>query len=387
MATLALSGLMESLSGEAAIAHRQLYEVSENPDLPKIVASTKAFLVGTVRPPVGYGAYIINRPGAPDLTATCLPVIRLPETTSFLGEGDIIRISKANRRYRIIFRKKSHSNSFLLTERCNHLCLMCSQPPKEADDSYLLEEAAEAIRLLPVTTSQIGFTGGEPTLYGEQLIDLLRLAKARLPNTSLHILSNGRRFSDLKYAESYASVQHPDIMLGIPVYSDDATRHDYVVQSEGAFDETIKGILNLKRLGQKVEIRVVLSKQTIPTLVSLSRYIARNLLFVDQVALMGLEITGFTKGNLNKLWIDPYEYKSILAEAALTLDAYRIPVRIYNHQLCVINPTIHRLSVNSISDWKNEYVEECAACALKSKCGGFFGSGNTSIRSKSIKPF
>ena len=51
-------------------------------------------------------------------------------------------------------------------------------------------------------------------------------------------------------------------MIGIPIYSADPSIHDYVVQAEGAFDETVRGILNLKRFRQKVEIRVVLHKQT-----------------------------------------------------------------------------------------------------------------------------
>lgn len=51
-------------------------------------------------------------------------------------------------------------------------------------------------------------------------------------------------------------------MVGIPIYSDLSMVHDYVVQADGAFDETIRGILNLKRMRQRVEVRVVIHKQT-----------------------------------------------------------------------------------------------------------------------------
>jgi len=43
--------------------------------------------------------------------------------------------------------------------------------------------------------------------------------------------------------------------------------------------------------------------------------IVRNLTFVDQVVFMGLEMTGFTKANLDALWIDPLDYQGELAEA------------------------------------------------------------------------
>jgi MoaA/NifB/PqqE/SkfB family radical SAM enzyme len=102
------------------------------------------------------------------------------------------------------------------------------------------------------------------------------------------------------------------MMVGIPVYSDDPTLHDYIVQAKGAFDETMLGIINLKRLKQKVEIRVVLHKLSIKRLVELAQFITRNLLFVDHVALMGLEMMGFTRANIDELWIDQSEYKDKL---------------------------------------------------------------------------
>src|SRR4051812_20884845 len=64
----------------------------------------------------------------------------------------------------------SEQNSILLTERCNHYCLMCSQPPRNVQDDRLLDEAIELIRLLPRSTRGLGFTGGEPTLYGTRLL-------------------------------------------------------------------------------------------------------------------------------------------------------------------------------------------------------------------------
>jgi MoaA/NifB/PqqE/SkfB family radical SAM enzyme len=96
-------------------------------------------------------------------------------------------------------------------------------------------------------------------------------------------------------------------MVGIPIYSAVDNVHDYVVQAAGAFDETVLGILKLKDRGGRIEIRVVLHSITAPRLVETSRWIARNLPFVDHVALMGLENTGFAIANDALLWIDPVD--------------------------------------------------------------------------------
>lgn len=45
--------------------------------------------------------------------------------------------------------------------------------------------------------------------------------------------------------------------------------------------------------------------------------------FVDQVALMGLENTGFAIANDEPLWIDPLDYRDQLAEAVEGLVALR----------------------------------------------------------------
>lgn len=310
----------------------------------------------------------------------------LPDDYDYLDDGDVVRFNPGQGAVKVLFRKNSHYNWFLLTERCNNYCLMCSQPPKPGDDSWLVDEVLQTLPLIDTDTSEIGFSGGEPTLLGDDLIRILNATRSWLPRTAVHVLSNGRAFANGAFAEKYASVRHPDLMVGIPIYSDLSHVHDYVVQADGAFDDTIRGILNLKRLGQRVEVRVVIHKQTYERLPELARFLARNLIFVDQVVLMGLEMTGFAKANLDDLWIDPVDYQLQLEEAVRILCQYRMNVSIYNHQLCLLPPSLWPFAKKSISDWKNIYMPECGTCSKKSECGGFFASA-TLRYSDRIRPF
>ena len=368
--------------------HDQAYlvTVTKNAALPPVLRKSRAFLTGFDKPPQGFKAILTKEASLGDCDAGS-DVFQISEEYHYLDEGDILSLNPTSGAMRALYRRHSHHNTILLTEQCNHYCLMCSQPPKTADDSWLLTQAFELISLMPQETAGIGFSGGEPTLYGDRLVELLRHTKHMLPYTPVDILSNGRAFKDMSFAKKYAAIEHPDMLIGIPIYSDDPVRHDYVVQAKGAFDETMQGILNLKSVQQKVEIRIVLHKQTIDRLTKTCEFIARNLLFVDHVALMGLEITGFTRPNLNILWIDPHEYKDTLSEAVAILNAYGMHASVYNHPLCTVNPDVWGNYRKSISDWKNEYLDACNGCAKKGDCGGFFSSGKQYRHSEHIKAF
>lgn len=334
-----------------------------------------------VRDDVPGSASTIALPVSSETAFRALPgnkrAILLPESLAYLDDGDIIALEPAHGILRVLYRRNSPSNSLLVTERCNHYCLMCSQPPKDVDDTYIYDELALTVPLIAKATAEIGITGGEPTLGGDRFLSLLKSLKYHLPQTAVHVLSNGRRFLDPAFAAAYAAVEHHDLMVGIPIYADYAALHDYIVQSDGAFDETIRGILNLKAHGARVEIRVVIIGQNCARLVRLAEFLARNLTFVDHVALMALEVTGFARANLDRIWIDPFDYRKELAEAALLLEASGIPVSIYNHQLCTLDQDVWHLARQSISDWKNDYLPACGPCAAKDQCAGFFATGWT----------
>jgi MoaA/NifB/PqqE/SkfB family radical SAM enzyme len=118
------------------------------------------------------------------------------------------------------------------------------------------------------------------------------------------MLTNGRTFAWPEVAARLARVGHPNFVPGIPVYSDDSTFHDYVVQAKDAFDQTIMGLHQLARYGLRIEIRVVLHGLTIRRL-PLAEYIYRNMTFVEHVALMGLENVDYAPRNMDALWVDP----------------------------------------------------------------------------------
>jgi His-Xaa-Ser system radical SAM maturase HxsC len=303
---------------------------------------------------------------------------------NYLAEGDIVGLRHPAGRFRTLYRRNSRHNSFLVTERCNNYCLMCSQPPKDVNDRWILDEIAESLSLVEPTTRSLTFTGGEPLTDWRAFVAVLAQCRDQLPNTALQVLTNGRAFADSQIADAWGAVGHLDLIAAIPVYAGVDHIHDHVVQAKGAFDETILGILKLKDRGQRVEIRVVLHALTAPIISETCRWLARNLPFVDHVALMGLENTGFAIANDAMLWIDPMDYRAALADGVEQLNTAGVHVSVYNLPRCVLDRSIWPFAVQSISDWKNGYVEECNSCTERQRCSGLFTSGRPRL-SRGIK--
>lgn len=310
-----------------------------------------------------------------------IPYIQIDKVSDFI-ENDVVKITSSGDIY-FLYERNSMSNVIFATSRCNHKCIMCPQPPV-AQEKDMTNSNLELIKLFHKETRNIGITGGEPTIIGEKLFEIIHQIKKSCPKASVNILSNGVKFSDINYTAKLAACNHPDLQIDIPIFSDIASEHNRIVGAK-TFYKTIQGLYNLAQFGQQIGLRIVIHKQTYKRLPQLAEYIYRNFPFVTQVAFMQMETTGLAEKNLNELWIDPFDYNKELQEAIEHLANRGITAYIYNAQLCVLPPTLHSFAQRTISEWKDVYLPECNACMLKNECGGLFES-NIKTHSKHIKP-
>ncbi|MBF6024904.1 His-Xaa-Ser system radical SAM maturase HxsC [Lysobacter niastensis] len=299
--------------------------------------------------------------------------------------GDVIEVQPSVGKVGVRYRRGSNGNVLFATERCNSYCLMCSQPPRQIEDDWRVAQLCELAELIDQDERSLAISGGEPTLLGAGLPQLIRHCASTLPQTHLHVLSNGRRLGEGDYAAAFRDL-HPELSWGVPLYGDGFALHDYVVQSEGAFAQTVRGLYALERAEQRIEIRVVLVRPTVERLSALARFLYRNLPFVEHVALMGVEPIGFAKANHEALWLDPADMAPALTDAVAFLTGHGMRVSLYNLPLCVLPPELWPYAQRSISDWKQDYLPACSACAVRSRCGGFFSWINDHWRSRAIAP-
>ena len=269
----------------------------------------------------------------------------------------------------------SNDNSLFVTSQCNNKCLMCAQPPKQKDDiEFYFQKNLTLIQSAPAGLQDIGITGGEPTLLGDKLFELINHIRQALPQTMIHILTNGRYFADKHYTKAFADTETYNLLLGVPLHSDYPHDHDLISQVCGSYNETMKGLYNMARYGLDIELRIVINKINYKRLPAMATFIYKNLPFVKYISFMGLEDTGYSIKNNSIIWIDPAEYQKELEEAVIGLASWEMDVSIFNLPHCLLKKTIYGFARKSISDWKVKYIACCDSCTMKNECCGLFST-------------
>lgn len=295
--------------------------------------------------------------------------IDCPEEVSL--DGDVLLCVPSRGKVHRLFRSTSKHNTLLFTERCDQLCVMCSQPPKNTDDSWLFPLYEEAL-LLVSRDAVIGISGGEPTLYMDSLLGMIERVYERRPDISYHILSNGQHFTEDDRDRLARIHRNGLVQWGIPLYSHAAATHDRIVGKEGAFDPLMNNLFLLGSTGARVELRTVITALNILDLPGIARFVARHIPFITDWAIMGMEPIGYARANREQIFFDHSAFPEPLVSTAAIASILGLPCHLYNIPLCTVPPQVRPYCVDSISDWKKKYLPECEECDEKHNCTGFF---------------
>jgi radical SAM protein with 4Fe4S-binding SPASM domain len=127
-----------------------------------------------------------------------------------------------------------------LTYRCNNDCSHCyNARPRNYPELPTSEWIKILDRIWALGIPHVVFTGGEPTLR-DDLAELIAHAESNGQITGLN--TNGRRLSNPNYVSQLveAGLDHVQITLE----SHDSAIHDHMVQSRGAWKQTVAGVRN-----------------------------------------------------------------------------------------------------------------------------------------------
>ena len=267
------------------------------------------------------------------------------------------------------------------------MCRMCPQPPRKDEIDYF-SIAKKTIELIDNNPTFMSISGGEPTLLGNKLFEIISILYEKWSSLECQLLTNARALSNAEYTKNLMDVcEGKKISFGIPLHSDILEIHDDITQRKGSFAQTIRGLYNLSLYNVPIELRIVAQKANIERLGEMVLFIGRYLTFVNHISIMQMEPEGFAREHWNDFWVDPVDYQKAISDAVKNAKRIGIPIRLFNYQLCVLPYEVRDYACQSISDWKNIYQKGCLMCPRKFDCAGFFKSQKSQeYYSKFISP-
>lgn len=299
--------------------------------------------------------------------------------------GDVLLCIPLRGRAQRLYRRASRHNTILFTERCDQLCVMCSQPPKNKEYRSLFPHYEKGMRLFD-HGEMIGISGGEPTLYKDELLGTMeRVAEIR-PDLSFHVLTNGQHFTMEDREQLSWLHERTHLVWGIPLYSHEEETHDEIVGKKGAFHRVLENLYLLASTGAKIELRTVITALNFLDIPHLALFVGKHIPFVIDWAIMGMEPIGYAKANKHRLYIDHAAHPVPLTGAIDIARAQGTPCHLYNIPLCTMPEAYREHCLDSIADWKKKFLPECDVCRLKGICSGFFEWYSESWEWSGVKP-
>lgn len=124
------------------------------------------------------------------------------------------------------------------------------------------KEAVDRNRSAP-RYARVTFTGGEVTLEAK-LFDYIGYAKASGSFDHVRIQTNGRRLADAEFLQRLLDAGVDEYFVSL--HGPDAATQDHISQRPGSFDEAVRGLANIRRLGGRLITNTVLTTLNVQVL-------------------------------------------------------------------------------------------------------------------------
>jgi MoaA/NifB/PqqE/SkfB family radical SAM enzyme len=179
---------------------------------------------------------------------------------------------------------------------CNSRCDFCVQGDKRA--RVTAQDTPELMRSLQEHRphgDEVVFTGGEVTLRKD--LEELVGAASQLGYRTIQIQTNGRLLSRMERVDGLLEAGATEFSPAL--HGADAATHDALTNARGSFRQTVRGIVNLRRRGARVNLNSVVVRPNADQLPDMARLFVQ--LEVDQFQLAFVHALGSAALNFDAL--------------------------------------------------------------------------------------
>ena len=274
-----------------------------------------------------------------------------------------------------------------LWNKCNNRCLMCSNPPGyEKGKGYDFKSLVLRFQKIDPGEKEIYLTGGEPTLH-PQFFKLLTILRKRCPRAKIILDTNGRMFFYEDFLRECLGYGNLEFQVSLCAHT--AFLHDKITQTEGSFEQTVKGIKNLLFLGSsenEVEIRVVIHKLTLPYLKEIYDFVAKNFPQIVRLIFIFMEMEGQAQKNIEKVGITYKKARPYMEDFFKKIKSAPFEIRLYHFPLCVLQFKFWPYLWRTLPEKEITFLKKCSQCLYQKYCLGIHRDYLKMIGGKEFKP-
>lgn len=293
---------------------------------------------------------------------------------------------------------------------CNEKCRFCPCSENEKSNKMItdLVELKDAVdRMKNSDVTDITISGGEPTLH-PQLPELVRYIQSE--GMSVTILTNSERFSTPGFMKSFLEgIDVRKLRVITTLHSSISSEHERANRTEGSFQRTVKGLLDLYDNDVQIIIKHCITKDNYKSLTAFYSFCDTQFDIRVDIQLCGIDYCGIPCDRLEREMMAFPELRPYLEE----LFEYHIfrKNQGFDRKLYCINMPLCSCDViywnymqrkrKMYDSYKDPHNKElfaghvnagisniyCKDCKAVSLCGGTYLTAFEAFENRIIKPF
>lgn len=187
--------------------------------------------------------------------------------------------------------------------------------------------------------NSLGFLGGEPTIY-PSILDLIKHA-VQCNFKKIHIVSNGRRYSDKKFLKNL--LDSGVTRFSVSVHSHQESTEDNLTKVKDGFKEKIRGIKNLTEFSgrglikEPISINIVVNKMNYQNMPDTIKFF--NKMGVNDFRLNFIRPEGRAADNFNEVVLKYSDFSGVAEEILRFAKSNGVSLNIGDMPLCTFKDT------------------------------------------------
>ncbi len=216
----------------------------------------------------------------------------------------------------------------------------------------------------------IQLTGGEPTIHPE-FFKLFFWARENYPKLRIYLITNGRMFFYEDFTKRVLIADRLTIQVSLLAHKKEI--HDKITGVPKSHDQVVQGIRNIlkyKKDGQKLEIRVVLTKINFSFLNEILGFVYNEFKGVDSVTIIFPEIEGKCAINFDKIGLMHSDVRDLVDKVIPKWVSKIEDLRLYHFPLCQIGSHLWKYVYRTLPPEEVAYIKKCNDCKYRDYCLG-----------------